>query len=581
MNPPEFFEQVVEAYWEKMDEAGRRLEGAYSEAVIVPDNQVLPLPGNVSLAVASKQINVYLYEMIGIFLRKQGKTFVFLDWDERIGRARWIETKEPPEPASLMNEYFDGLHRSPAFISRWADGRGGGLPPVTRVNASGETFLDPPLFSEFLSTFNISWTNIPYSRPGKRELGPTISPSQVIYHDCMHDIVTGEELPIPTVLASRDKVAGCPFNPDPNWYEEGKSTFDGLMEDMQMWQGLFDGWLVGRVGHSEPSVENPETARSRLARSLLGALYRLPGDDSFPYIYGPGGTGKSLLQNSFSNMAGEYSTEVTRAALTKGANANHSSNSVSLYLGARCAIVKEARNDRGEMDSELIKDITSYEPGRTYSVRAAYDTQPREYESAAKPFFVSNDSPYHLLESEGMGRRLVAFPFLSKYVESGQADRGLPERLVSVRMRCALIQYLMTFRDKFLNEGSVPDPEDNKSEGQLGLLEIFMDCFKYHPFATKDARPPDSVNNKDLLEMRAYLMGFPSVDEMLYEQGLTRNKATRQNIAAVKDLVSCPDGGARVESGKSRGSMRVLLNVVLTEKGLAIYGEARAALSSD
>lgn len=580
MNPPEFFEQVVEAYWEKIDEAGRRLAEAYSEAVIVPDNQVLPLPGNVSLAVASKQINVYLYEIIGIFLRKQGKTFVFLDWDERIERARWIETKEPPDPASLMNEYFDGLHRSPAFMSRWVEGGGGGLPPVTRVNASGDTFRDPPLFSEFLSTFNISWSNVPFSRPGKRELGPTIDPCQVIYHDCMHDISTGEFLPIPIVLASRDKVAGCPLIPNQELYGK-EDPSKALASDMESWEELFDGWLVARVGHKQPSGESPEVARSRLARSLLGALYRIPGDDSFPYIYGPGGTGKSLLQNSFSNMAGEYSTEVTRAALTKGANATHSSNSVSLYLGARCAIVKEARNDKGEMDTELIKDITSYEPGRTYSVRAAYDTQPREYESAAKPFFVSNDSPYHLLESEGMGRRLVTFPFLSKYVEAGQADRTLPEKLISPRMRCALINYLLLYREEFLEKGSTPDPDENKTETQVSLYDVFMDLFEYRAFPTKDAFFDDSVTNSQLLEIRAYVQGYASVNEMIFEQGTTKNKATRENIGVVKDLVSCPDGGNKVESGQARGGKRYMLNVALTEKGRSVYDKARSTLSSD
>ncbi len=581
MNPPEFFKQVIEAYWEKIDEAGRRLVGAYSEAVIVPDNQVLPLPGNVSLAVASKQINVYLYEMIGIFLRKQGKTFVFLDWDERISRARWIETKEPPDPASLMNEYFDGLHRSSEFNSRWVEGVGGGLPPVTRLRASGETFRDPPLFSELLSTFNISWSNVPFSRPGDRELGPTISPSQVIYHDCMHDIVTGEHLAIPTVLASRDKVAGCRLNPIQDWYGKEENMPEALAEDMVIWRDLFDGWLVARVGHNKPSGESPEVACSRLARSLLGALYRIPGDDSFPYVYGPGGTGKSLLQNSYSNMAGEYSTEVTRAALTKGANAQHSSNSVSLYLGARCAIVKEARNDKGEMDTELIKDITSYEPGRTYSVRSAYDTQPREYGSAAKPFFVSNDSPYHLLESEGMGRRLVTFPFLSKYVEAGQADRTLPEKLITPRMRCALINFLMVYREKFLKEGSTPSPEENKTETQISLYDVFMDMFEYRPFPTKDAFFDDSVTNSELLEIRAFVQGFTSVNEMIFEQGTTKNKATRENIGVVKDLVSCPDGGNRVESGQARGGKRYLLNVALTEKGRSVYDKARSTLSSD
>ena len=262
-----------------------------------------------------------------------------------------------------------------------------------------------------MTTYSMNLSTVPYHRPGEKEVGPTIKPTEVIHLDYMHDIITDERKAIPNVLSARDKVSGTRMDPDPEWYGEGETQAG----DVEAWLSLFKDWLMGRVGHKEKPVSNdPDGEVGRFCRSLLGCFYMVPGDDSLVYLYGPGGTGKSVLQNSFSAMVGEYSTEVTRQALTKGSTIGHSSNTIQIYSGARVAIVKEARGDRGDIDTELVKDITSFEPGRKYSVRAAYDAQPRLYSTAAKPFFVSNDPPHHLLESDGIDRRLVAFSFLSR-----------------------------------------------------------------------------------------------------------------------------------------------------------------------
>jgi len=574
--PDGFYNGVVAAYWDRIDAAGLRLTGTYSDRVVVPANGVLPTAGNTPVASLARQVTVYMHEMVNLFLRKDGKTFVFLDWDKRIRRARWKETKEPPDPASVLRQYLDGLHGCPAYQSRWRDGLGGGIPPVSRAVQGGTPQPGFPTFDEFVTTFNLNLSVVPLHRPGEEELGPTISPHEVIHWDCMYDILTGKSRPIPEVLAARDKVSGTPKEPDPAWYAEGGS----LEEDISAWESLFVGWLVSRIGHTEKPVGDAGESVARFARSLLGCFHRVPGDDSFMYIYGPGGTGKSLLQNSFSAMCGEYSTEVTRQALTKGSQLGHSSNVLQIYTGARIAVVKEAKNDRGDIDTELIKDITSYEPGRMYAIRAAYDTQPRMYATAAKPLFISNDPPYHLLESDGIDRRLVSFPFLSRYVQTGEADRTLPERLIEPQMRCALLGFLLRYREGFLARGASPESGENYAEGTSSTYDIYMDLFTFRTFLTDTACYEDSVSSRDLLEIRAHVQGFTSVEEMLMELGLTKNRATRDAVHAVRDLIDSPTSG-KVALSKASGGRRVLLNAALTDEGKRLLAEARNALACD
>jgi len=574
--PDGFYNGVVGTYWDRIDTAGQRLTGTYSDRVVVPANGVLPTAGNTAVTSLARQVTVYMHEVVNLFLRKEGKTFVFLDWDKRIRRARWKETKEPPDPASVLRQYFDGLHGCPAYRAKWLDGLGGGIPPVSRASTASAPYPDCPTFDEFVTTYNLTLTGVPLHRPGEEELGPTIGQHEVIHYDCMYDIVSGKSRPIPEVLAARDKVSGTSMEPDPSWYEPGGS----LEEDISLWRSLFLGWLVSRIGHAEKPNADPGESVARFARSLLGCFHRVPGDDSFVYIYGPGGTGKSLLQNSFSAMCGEYSTEVTRQALTKGSQTGHSSNVIQIYTGARIAIVKEAKNDRGDIDTELIKDITSYEPGRMYAIRAAYDTQPRMYATAAKPLFISNDPPYHLLESDGIDRRLVSFPFLSRYVQTGEADRGLPEKLVTPRMRCALLRFLLGYRDGFLARGATPEYGENNAEGAVSTYDIYMDLFRYKAFLTNTAYYGDSVNSRDLLEIRAHVQGFTSVEEMLLELGLSKNRATREAVHAVRDLIDSPTKSS-VALGKASGGKRVLLNAALTDEGKRVLAEARNALGCD
>ena len=71
--PNEFFESVVDTYWGDLNYAGQKLAGAYTDLVTVPPNGQLPLSAQVSRELASKQVNVYLFELIGLFLRKEGK----------------------------------------------------------------------------------------------------------------------------------------------------------------------------------------------------------------------------------------------------------------------------------------------------------------------------------------------------------------------------------------------------------------------------------------------------------------------------------------------------------------------------
>ena len=94
--PSEFYNGVVETYWDQIDFAGQRLTGTYSDMVTVPANGVLPMAGDRNPGSLARQANVYMNEVVSLFLRKEGKTSVFLDWDKKIRRARWMETKEPP-----------------------------------------------------------------------------------------------------------------------------------------------------------------------------------------------------------------------------------------------------------------------------------------------------------------------------------------------------------------------------------------------------------------------------------------------------------------------------------------------------
>lgn len=562
--PESFFNNVVAEYWDALNFAGQRLLNAYTNLAVVPATGQLPLGQNVNRALVSKQINVYLFELIGVFVRKEGNDFVWLDFDSRIDRARWKEDKNAPDPLSLMHQYFDALHECREYRERWLEGQGGGVPSVARQAEDGSTYESTPTFSELLLTYTINLNQVPFGRPSEKELGPTIEGHEVIYLDCMHNVLTDEVKAIPGVLAARDKVAGCRFkNADPASVDE--------------WSTLFEQWVVGRHGHEhKPDVEAGPLVE-RLARSLLGCLYKIPGDDSFPYVYGPSGTGKSLLQNSFSNMAGEYSTEVTRQALCMNNNTSHSSNTIQIYNGARVAVVKEAKNDAGVIDTELIKDITSYEPGRCYAVRGAYDRAAKMYATAAKPFFISNDSPQHMLDVAGIDRRLCSFPFLSRYVETGQANRDLPKRLVTDTMATSLIRFLLQHRDAFLEKGSTPAPGENTSERTPDLFDVFVDLFCFKQFLTVHSSYDDSVSSRDLLEIRAYMSGYTTVREMLAELGVSRNKATRLAVQTVKDLVVAREGFP-VALGDAKGGKRVLLNVALTDKGRRILGEARLAM---
>jgi len=269
--------------------------------------------------------------------------------------------------------------------------------------------------------------------------------------------------------------------------------------------------------------------------------------------------------------------------LLRGTSIQHSSNTIDLYRGARVAIVKEAKDDKGEIDCELIKDITSYEPGRTFSVRAAYDAQPRQYTSAAKPMFLSNDSPSHLLDSEGIDRRMVKFSFLSKYVQSGKADRSLPKKLVTPRFRCALMNYLLRYRESFVEKLSVPTPGENIAGNHVSVFDCFQDLLYYKRFVYDSwYEPRDAVTSKELQEMMAFQAGYESIENMRSELGFSTIKLTKDIVIAISELVAGPIGEGRVElQKKSRGGAKVLLNVRLTDKGKEIYDRAKQALHGE
>jgi putative DNA primase/helicase len=169
----------------------------------------------------------------------------------------------------------------------------------------------------------------------------------------------------------------------------------------------------------EQAVPDAETRRwlQLWAGSLLSGSTE---HHALVFIYGPGGTGKSVFAEVLRYALGDYACVLPPEALMGQRGADGAYYRATLK-GKRLAIV----NETGEGDYWNAPQVKSLTGGDTVLARNPYG-RPFSFQPTHKLLVVSNDPPHLSKVDEAWRRRMVVIPFLTK---PSRVDPGLKARL--------------------------------------------------------------------------------------------------------------------------------------------------------
>ena len=153
------------------------------------------------------------------------------------------------------------------------------------------------------------------------------------------------------------------------------------------------------------------------------AGYGLTGvtrEQTFTFVWGPGGNGKSVFVNTVRGIHGDYARTAPMDTFTASNNERHSTE-LAMLQGARLVTASETQAGK-RWDEARIKSLTGSDPITARFMRQDFFT----YLPQFKLLFTGNHKPELRNIDEAMKRRVHFVPFVVKPVT---VDRDLEEKL--------------------------------------------------------------------------------------------------------------------------------------------------------
>jgi len=155
------------------------------------------------------------------------------------------------------------------------------------------------------------------------------------------------------------------------------------------------------------------------------AGYSLTGDtreQSLLFIYGPGGNGKGILKNTFSEILGDYAKTATMRTFASSKHQQHLTE-LAMLAGARLVSVSETENGQAWSETR-INQLTGGDAVTANFMRQDHFT----YQPQLKLLVIGNHKPKLNTVNDAARRRFLIAPFVHKPVEP---DRTLGSKLHS------------------------------------------------------------------------------------------------------------------------------------------------------
>jgi putative DNA primase/helicase len=161
----------------------------------------------------------------------------------------------------------------------------------------------------------------------------------------------------------------------------------------------------------------------RLLQQMAGyCLTGLISEHALFFIYGPGGNGKSVLQNVLSEIMGDYSSVAAMEVFAATRNPRHLSE-LAMLRGARLVTASETESTQ-KWSEARVNRLTGGDAITANFMRQDHFT----YHPQFKLMFVGNHKPQLGTVNDAARRRFNIIPFLHK---PKKPDQSLPEKLRS------------------------------------------------------------------------------------------------------------------------------------------------------
>lgn len=216
---------------------------------------------------------------------------------------------------------------------------------------------------------------------------------------------------------------------------------------------------------------------------MVGFLQRLCGymltghtsEHKLPFLWGPGGNGKSVFANTLHDMFGDYAKRAPAEAFLQSRGERHPTDLAGL-AGARLAIGSELPAGRAWNES-VIKDLTGGDSITARFMRMDFFT----YKPQFSLLIVGNHMPAIGSVDDAMRRRIVLIPFTCP-VPPGKRDKQLQAKLREEWP--AILQWAIAGAVAWYRDGlQVPDKVLAASGEYLDAEDVlgqFMDeCLQY------------------------------------------------------------------------------------------------------
>jgi len=159
----------------------------------------------------------------------------------------------------------------------------------------------------------------------------------------------------------------------------------------------------------------------RLLQQFGGySLTGLTNEQMLLFIYGPGGNGKSLLQNVFKEILGDYATTAAMETFTASNQQRHLTE-LAMLKGARFVGVSETEKGRKWAEAR-INQFTGGDPITANFMRQDHFTFVPKF----KLMIVGNHKPNLSTVNDAARRRFIIVPFMHK---PDKPDHKLPDKL--------------------------------------------------------------------------------------------------------------------------------------------------------
>jgi len=188
---------------------------------------------------------------------------------------------------------------------------------------------------------------------------------------------------------------------------------------------VWESFLARVFAKDAANPDDPgDTATIAFVQRLMG--YSLTGSISeqiLPIFWGGGANGKSTLLNVIREILGKgYAAKAPRGLLMQKHNEQHPAE-LTVLFGARFVIATESKRG-GRLSEDLVKDLTGDE-----AIQARYMKQDFfEFEPTHKLFLCTNHRPRITESDDGIWRRVILVPFLTKFWNPAAGELG-PDHL--------------------------------------------------------------------------------------------------------------------------------------------------------